>query len=57
MPILRHFNQDTPAMIETDKSDYASGAIFSPQFNDGTMHPGDYISRKLSPAEFNYDVF
>jgi len=28
-PIMRHFDQDRPAMIETDASDFAIGAILS----------------------------
>jgi len=31
--------------------------ILSQKFEDGTIHPCDFLSRKLSPAEFNYNVF
>jgi len=33
------------------------GAVLSQKFEDGKIHPCDILSRKLSPAEFNYDVF
>jgi len=33
-PIIQHFDQDRPAMIETDASDFALGAILSQQFED-----------------------
>jgi len=44
-------------MIETDASDFAIGAILSQKFEDGKIHPVSFISRKLSDAEFNYDVY
>jgi len=56
-PILRHFDQDRPAIIETDASHCAIGAVLSQKFEDGKIHPCSFSSRKLSPAEFNYDVF
>jgi len=56
-PILRHFDQERPALIETDALDFAIGAVLSPMFEDGKIHPCAYLSRKLSPGEFNYNVF
>jgi len=55
-PILRHFDQERPALIKTDASDFAIGAVLSQKFEDGKIHPCAALSRKLSPAEFNYDV-
>jgi len=37
-PIMRHFDQDRPAMIEIDASDFAIGAIVSQKFEDGKIH-------------------
>jgi len=45
--IIRHLDQDRPAMIETDASDCAVGGILSQKFGDGKIHPRDFISRKL----------
>jgi len=56
-PILGHFDQDRPAMIETDASDFAIGAVLSQKFEDGNIHPCAFLSKKMSPAQFNYDVF
>jgi hypothetical protein len=56
MPILRHFDQERPALIEMDASDFPPGAVLSQKFEDGKIHPCALLSRKLSPAEFNYDV-
>jgi len=57
MPILRHFDQDKPALIESHLSDFAIGAVLSQKLEDGKIHPCAFQSRTLSPAEFNYEVF
>jgi len=56
-PIPRHYDPNRPALVETDASDFAIAGILSQKFNDGRLHPVSFISRKLSPAELNYDVF
>jgi len=56
-PILRHFDQERPALIEKDASDCAIGAVHSEKFEDGKILPSAFLSRQLSPAEFNYNVF
>jgi len=55
--ILRHYDPDRAALVETDASDFAIAGILSQKFEDGKLHPVSFISRKLSPAEFNYDVY
>ena len=42
--------------METDASDLAIGACYIQEHN-GIWHPVAYISRKLSPAEQNYDIY
>ncbi|MBW0545256.1 hypothetical protein O181_084971, partial [Austropuccinia psidii MF-1] len=54
-PILSHFNPSLPAIVETDASDYALGAILS-KVNDSGKHPIAFDSRKLLPAELNYEI-
>ena len=56
-PILRHYDPNRPALVETDASDFAVAGILSQKFEDAKLHPISFISRKLSPAEFNYDVY
>jgi transposase InsO family protein len=56
-PILRHYDPDRPALLETDASDFAIAGILSQKFEDGKIHPVRFTSRKLSPAEMNYDVY
>jgi hypothetical protein len=43
-------------VLETDASDFTSTGILSQKFEDGRIHPVRFTSRKLSPAEMNYDV-
>ena len=56
-PILRHYEEDRPATVETDASDYAMGAVLSQRFEDGKIHPVAFISKKFSPAELNYQIY
>jgi hypothetical protein len=56
-PILRHYNQERPVLIEMNAPYFAIGAVLSQKFEDGKIHPCVFFSRKLSPSEFNYDIF
>jgi len=56
-PILRHYDPHRPALLETDASDFAIAGILSQKFEDGKIHPVRFTSRKLTPAELNYDVY
>jgi hypothetical protein len=38
-PILRHYDPDTPVLLETDASDFAIAGILSQKFEDGKIHP------------------
>jgi len=55
-PILRLYDQDRLALLQTDASDFAIAGILSQQFEDGKSHPVRFVSRKLNPAELNYDT-
>ncbi|MBW0492772.1 hypothetical protein O181_032487 [Austropuccinia psidii MF-1] len=54
-PILSHFNPSLPAIVGTDASDYASGAVVS-QVNDSGKHLIEFDSGALLPAELNYEI-
>ncbi|MBW0461760.1 hypothetical protein O181_001475 [Austropuccinia psidii MF-1] len=54
-PILSHFNPSLPTIVETDASDYAWGAVLG-QVNVTGKHPITFDSRKLLPAELNYEI-
>jgi len=44
-------------VVEVDVSDSGVGAVLSQRSEtEGKMHPCAYFSRKLTPAERNYDV-
>ncbi|KAI2653766.1 Transposon Tf2-6 polyprotein [Labeo rohita] len=56
-PLLTHPDPDLPFVVEVDASTTGVGAVFS-QYH-GTpklLHSCAYYSRKLSPAERNYDI-
>ncbi|MBW0484180.1 hypothetical protein O181_023895 [Austropuccinia psidii MF-1] len=54
-PILSHFNPSLPTIVETDAADYALGSVLS-QVNDSGKNPIAFDSRKLLPAELNYEI-
>ncbi|KAE8224305.1 hypothetical protein CF326_g8057, partial [Tilletia indica] len=57
-PLLRHFHPDLETIVETDASDFAVSAILSQrQPDDNSFHPVAFLSRKMCPAELNYDIF
>ena len=55
-PILAIFDPNKPIIVETDASDFAIGACLSQLGTDGKLHPIAFYSRKMSPAEENYDI-
>ena len=56
-PILRHFDPERPPTLVTDVSDFAFAGILHQPDDDGFLHPVSYVSRKLSPAEINYEIY
>jgi transposase InsO family protein len=56
-PILAHFDPDLECVVETDSSDHAQGGILSQYNKDGVLHPVAFFSRKLAPAESNYEIY
>jgi len=56
-PILHHFDETKPVVLEADASDLALGAVVSQYGDDGLLHPVAYYSRKFGPAELNYEIY
>jgi RNase H-like domain found in reverse transcriptase/Reverse transcriptase (RNA-dependent DNA polymerase) len=55
-PVLSHFRPGVPLTLETDASDFAIAAVISQRDEQDILHPLAFHSRKLSPAELNYEV-
>ncbi|KAL0168611.1 hypothetical protein M9458_036833, partial [Cirrhinus mrigala] len=56
-PLLTHPDPDLPFVVEVDASTTVVGAVLSQHHGTpARLHPCAYFSRKLSPAEVNYDI-
>ena len=56
-PILAHFDHSKRSYVEVDSSDYVHGGVLSQPDDKGILHPVAFFSRKLSPAECNYEIY
>jgi hypothetical protein len=56
-PVLRHFDWDKPAILETDASDYVCAGVLSQYNDEGVLHPVAFYSKKMTPAECNYEIY
>lgn len=54
---LRHFDPSKQCFVETDSSDYVNAGVLSQMDDDGMLHPVAYFSRKMAPAECNYEIY
>ena len=52
-----HFDHTKQAILETDSSDFVTGGTLSQIGNDSKLHPVAYYSRKMLPAESNYEIY
>ncbi len=56
-PILCHPNPQVPFVVEADASTTGVGAVLSQQFGEPpSLQACAFFSRKLTPAEQNYDI-
>ena len=55
-PVLQHFDVSKPIRLETDASGKAIGGVLCQQDTDMNWHPVAYYSRKMLPAERNYET-
>lgn len=55
-PVLAIPNDDDPFKVECDASDFAIGAVLS-QKQDDLWKPIAFLSKSLSPAERNYEIW
>lgn len=56
-PILQHFDPDLPILVEADASDYVVAGVLSQSDIDGVIRPIAYFSKRMSPAEGNYEIY
>ena len=56
-PILQHFDPDKETWVETDASDYVVAGILSQVSEDGVLRPVAFMSKRMSPAECNYEIY
>ena len=56
VPILRHFDPERKIRVETDASNFAIAGILSQPDDEGHWKPVAFWSRKMIPAERNYET-
>lgn len=56
-PVLRHFDPLLPCVVEADSSDYCTGGVLSQEDVEGVLKPVAFFSKRLSPAECNYEIY
>jgi hypothetical protein len=54
---LAIFDPEEYIVLKTDISDYTIGACISQLGKDKKLHPIAFYSRKIIPAETNYDIY
>ena len=55
--ILRHFDPDRKTVVETDASDHCIAGILSQFDDEGILRPVAFFSKKMIPAECNYEIY
>jgi hypothetical protein len=56
-PILAHYNPELQNWIETDASNYVVAGVLSQMHDDGVLRPVAFFSKRMVPAECNYDIY
>lgn len=57
-PVLALYYLEQKTAVETDVSDYITAAVLSQQNpNTLTQHPVAFMSKKISPAKCNYEIY
>ena len=51
------WNEDKVTVLEADCLGWAIGGCLSQYNKDGLLYPVAYFSKKLSPAECNYEIY
>ena len=56
-PILRIPSDTAPFRLETDSSDFATGAVLEQLGEDNLWHPVAFYSKSLNEHERNYEIY
>ena len=56
-PVLAHFDRTKTCFVESDSSDHVTSGVLSQYGPDGFLHPVAYFSKKMVPAECNYEIY
>ena len=56
-PVLAYFNPDLETWVESDALDYVIAVMLSQKHPDGILRPVAFMSKKVSPVEFNYKIY
>ncbi|SMY27937.1 unnamed protein product [Zymoseptoria tritici ST99CH_1A5] len=55
--VLAYFTPGLETILETDALDFVTAAVLSQRGKDRTLRPVAYLSKKMSPAKCNYDIY
>ena len=55
--MLQHFDLEKECVVETDTSDYVSGAVLSQPDHEGVLRPVAFLSHCHLLAECNYKIY
>jgi hypothetical protein len=55
-PSLIYFDPHCAYIVETDASDFTLGSTLSQTTEGKILYPNAFYSRKISPAEINYEI-
>ncbi|KAL5601325.1 uncharacterized protein BROUX77_005574 [Berkeleyomyces rouxiae] len=55
-PVLAMWDEERPTIVECDCSGWALGGTLSQVDETGSLRPVAFFSKKLSPAEVNYEI-
>ena len=55
--VLRHFNPNCQAILETDTSDLVTGGILSQYDNEGILHLVAFYNKSMIPVKCNYYIY
>ncbi|KAI0998309.1 hypothetical protein K3495_g9886 [Podosphaera aphanis] len=55
--MLAHFDPTLQTILETDASDFVTAAVLSQYDKSGILRPVAFMSKKMIPAECNYEIF